>query len=36
MGVASPQVNRIYRQKRRVENLFVKLKDWRRIATRYD
>ena len=26
----------IYSQRHRVENLFVKLKDWRRIATRYD
>ena len=26
----------IYRQRHRVENLFAKLKDWRRIATRYD
>jgi transposase len=26
----------IYRQRHRIENLFAKLKDWRRIATRYD
>lgn len=26
----------IYRQRHKVENLFAKLKDWRRIATRYD
>lgn len=26
----------IYRQRHRVENLFPKLKDWRRVATRYD
>ena len=26
----------LYRQRRRIENLFAKLKDWRRIATRYD
>lgn len=26
----------LYRQRHRVENLFAKLKDWRRIATRYD
>ncbi len=27
---------KLYRQRRRVENLFARLKDWRRIATRYD
>ena len=26
----------IYRQRHKIENLFAKLKDWRRIATRYD
>ncbi len=26
----------LYRTRHRIENLFVKLKDWRRIATRYD
>ena len=26
----------LYRQRHRVENMFAKLKDWRRIATRYD
>ena len=26
----------LYRQRRRIENLFTRLKDWRRIATRYD
>jgi transposase len=26
----------VYRQRHKVENLFAKLKDWRRIATRYD
>ena len=26
----------IYRRRHRVENLFARLKDWRRIATRYD
>ncbi|ODT66441.1 MAG: transposase [Pelagibacterium sp. SCN 63-23] len=26
----------IYRQRHRVENLFAKRKDWRRIATRYE
>lgn len=27
---------RLYRQRHRIENMFGKLKDWRRIATRYD
>jgi putative transposase len=31
-----PYDKAIYRQRHRVENLFAKLKDWRRIATRYD
>jgi transposase len=26
----------LYRQRHKVENLFVKLKDWRRVATHYD
>ena len=26
----------IYKQRHKVENMFAKLKDWRRIATRYD
>jgi transposase len=26
----------IYKQRHKVENMFGKLKDWRRIATRYD
>jgi transposase len=26
----------LYRQRNKVENMFAKLKDWRRIATRYD
>jgi transposase len=26
----------LYRQRRHVENMFGKLKDWRRVATRYD
>lgn len=26
----------LYRQRHKVENLFAKLKEWRRIATRYD
>lgn len=28
--------NALYRQRHKIENLFAKLKDWRRIATRYD
>ena len=27
---------RLYRQRHKIENLFGRLKDWRRIATRYD
>ena len=26
----------LYRQRHRIENMFARLKDWRRIATRYD
>jgi len=26
----------LYRQRHKIENLFAKLKDWRRISTRYD
>jgi transposase len=26
----------LYRKRHKIENLFAKLKDWRRIATRYD
>ncbi|QLH16445.1 transposase (plasmid) [Paracoccus pantotrophus] len=26
----------LYRQRRRIENMFARLKDWRRSATRYD
>jgi transposase len=26
----------LYRQRHQIENMFAKLKDWRRIATRYD
>ena len=31
-----PHDKALYRQRHKVENLFAKLKDWRRIATRYD
>ncbi len=27
---------RLYRKRHKIENLFFRLKDWRRIATRYD
>ena len=27
---------KLYKQRHRIENLFARLKDWRRIATRYD
>ena len=32
----SPICKAVYRERHKVENLFAKLKDWRRIATRYD
>ena len=31
-----PYGKRLYRMRHKVENLFARLKDWRRIATRYD
>ena len=31
-----PHDKALYRQRHKVENMFGKLKDWRRIATRYD
>lgn len=34
--VEIPHDKALYRQRHKVENLFAKLKDWRRIATRYD
>ena len=34
--VPYPYDKDLYRQRHKVENLFAKLKDWRRIATRYD
>jgi transposase len=33
---AIPHDSALYRQRHRVENMFARLKDWRRIATRYD
>jgi transposase len=34
--VAIPHDKTLYRQRHKIENMFAKLKDWRRIATRYD
>ena len=34
--VPYPYDRNLYRQRHKVENLFAKLKDWRRVATRYD
>ena len=34
--LAYPYDRDLYRQRHKVESLFAKLKDWRRIATRYD
>jgi transposase len=31
-----PYDKTLYRQRHRIENMFARLKDWRRIATRYD
>jgi transposase len=31
-----PYDKTLYKQRHRIENMFAKLKDWRRIATRYD
>ncbi len=34
--VPIPHDKLLYKQRHRIENMFGKLKDWRRIATRYD
>ncbi len=34
--IAIPHDRELYRQRHRVENMFGKIKDWRRIHTRYD
>ncbi len=34
--VALPYDKQLYRQRHRIENMFGRLKDWRRVATRYD
>jgi transposase len=31
-----PYYKALYKQRHKIENMFAKLKDWRRIATRYD
>lgn len=34
--IAIPYSKRLYKQRNRIERMFARLKDWRRIATRYD
>ena len=34
--VAIPYSKRLYKQRNRIERMFARLKDWRRVATRYD
>ena len=34
--VAIPHDTVLYRQRHKIENMFARIKDWRRIATRYD
>ncbi len=34
--VPIPHNKTLYRQRHKIENMFARLKDWRRIATRYD
>lgn len=34
--VTIPHDAKLYRQRHKIENMFARLKDWRRIATRYD
>ena len=34
--VQVPHAAELYRQRHKIENMFARLKDWRRIATRYD
>jgi len=33
---AIPHDQDLYRQRHKIENMFARLKDWRRVATRYD
>jgi transposase len=35
-SIPLPYDKTLYKQRHKVENMFAKLKDWRRIATRYD
>ena len=35
-NIALPYDKTLYRQRHRIENMFGRLKDWRRVATRYD
>ena len=35
-GRFSAEINTLYRQRHKIENMFARLKDWRRVATRYD
>ncbi len=35
-GKAAPYDKRRYRRRNRIEIMFVRLKDWRRVAKRYD
>jgi transposase len=34
--ITLPYNKALYKQRHKIENMFAKLKDWRRIATRYD
>ena len=34
--VLIPHDKALYRQRHKIENMFARLKDWRRVATRYD
>ena len=34
--VELPYDRLLYRQRHRIENMFARIKDWRRVATRYD
>ena len=34
--VTIPHDRALYRQRHKIENMFARLKDWRRVATRYD
>ncbi len=36
LKISIPHDAELYRQRHRIENMFARLKDWRRVATRYD